>query len=55
MKQKILLCLVLLMAVNACKTGETVNPPKLYTIQQFMDVKNMYSAGFSPDESKILI
>lgn len=55
MKQKIFFCLILLLVLEACKTGEEVKPPKLYTIQQFMDVKNMYSAGFSPDESKILL
>lgn len=39
----------------SCKTAETEKPPKLYTIEQFMDVKNIFSAGFSGDESKILI
>ena len=54
-KQKIIFSLLLLFWLGACKTSETENPPQLYTIQQFMDVKNMYSAGFSPNESKILL
>ena len=55
MKQKIFLCLVVLLAVHACKTAEEVKPPQLYTIEQFMDVKNIFSAGFSPNESKVLL
>jgi dipeptidyl aminopeptidase/acylaminoacyl peptidase len=47
--------LVLLACVGACKTTETEAPPKLYSIEQFMDVKNIYSAGFSPDEKKLLL
>jgi Tol biopolymer transport system component len=39
----------------SCKTTETEKPPRLYTIEQFMDVKSIFSAGFSGDESKILI
>jgi dipeptidyl aminopeptidase/acylaminoacyl peptidase len=39
----------------ACQTPEAEKPPKAYTIQQFMDVKNIFSAGFSPDESKLLL
>jgi len=38
-----------------CAPAETEKPAKQYTIQQFMDVKNIFSAGFSPDESKILV
>lgn len=49
------LSVLLLIAIGACKTTETEAPPKLYTIQQFMDVKSIYSAGFSPDETKILL
>jgi Tol biopolymer transport system component len=55
MKQKILFCLSVLVVLNACNTGEEAKPPQLYTIQQFMDVKNIFSAGFSPNESKILL
>jgi dipeptidyl aminopeptidase/acylaminoacyl peptidase len=44
-----------LVLVTACQTPETEQPPKAYTIQQFMDVKNIFSAGFSPDESKLLL
>lgn len=54
-RQKIALSVFMLLGLGACKPTETETPPKLYTIQQFMDVKNMYSAGFSPDESKILL
>jgi dipeptidyl aminopeptidase/acylaminoacyl peptidase len=50
-----ILGLILLLSVAACKSPEVEKPPKLYTIEQFMDVKNIYSAGFSPDESKILL
>ena len=53
-KQKIALSVSILLLLGACDT-KTENPPKQYTIQQFMDVKNMYSAGFSPNESKILL
>lgn len=55
MKQKILLCFIALLILHACKTGEADKPPQLYTIEQFMDVKNIFSAGFSPNESKILL
>ncbi|MBX2967902.1 MAG: S9 family peptidase [Cyclobacteriaceae bacterium] len=47
--------LVLLLCLGACKTTETEAPPRLYSIEQFMDVKNIYSAGFSPDEKKLLL
>lgn len=50
-----ILGLISLLSVAACKSPEVEKPPKLYTIEQFMDVKNIYSAGFSPDESKILL
>lgn len=39
----------------ACQAPESEKPPKTYTIQQFMDVKNISSSGFSPDESKVLL
>lgn len=55
MKVKALFSFCVLVLLSACKTDEAENPPKQYTIRQFMDVKNMFSAGFSPDESKILI
>jgi dipeptidyl aminopeptidase/acylaminoacyl peptidase len=45
----------LLVCLGACKTTETEAPPRQYTIEQFMDVKNIYSAGFSPDEKKLLL
>ena len=44
-----------MIAVVSCKTTETEAPPKQYTIEQFMDVKNIFSAGFSSDESKLLL
>lgn len=47
--------LVLLLCLGACKTTETEAPPRQYSIEQFMDVKNIYSAGFSPDEKKLLL
>lgn len=55
MKQKIVVCFIALLILHACKTSEDVKPPQLYTIEQFMDVKNIFSAGFSPNESKILL
>lgn len=54
MKTKLSITLCMLLLAAACGT-ETEKPAKQYTIQQFMDVKNMYSSGFSPDESKILL
>ncbi|HAC24740.1 MAG TPA: hypothetical protein DCE81_07465, partial [Cytophagales bacterium] len=50
-----LICLLLTFLLVACQTPETEKPAKEYTIQQFMDVKNIFSAGFSPDESKLLL
>jgi dipeptidyl aminopeptidase/acylaminoacyl peptidase len=55
MKTKVVFSFCVLVLLSACKTEKTENPPKQYTIQQFMDVKNMFSAGFSPDGRKILI
>jgi dipeptidyl aminopeptidase/acylaminoacyl peptidase len=52
-KKQMLYGFVMLLLV-ACKT-QTEAPPQQYTIEQFMDVKNIFSAGFSPDESKILL
>lgn len=53
-RQKIVLSVFVLLVLGACNK-ETEKPPKLYTIQQFMDVKNILNAGFSPDESKVLV
>ncbi len=47
--------LSLLMLVFACAPKEEAVPPKQYTIAQFMDVNRVYSGGFSPDESKIIL
>ena len=46
---------VVLLLAAACQKPTSETPPKQYTIQQFMDVKNIFSAGFSLDESKILL
>jgi dipeptidyl aminopeptidase/acylaminoacyl peptidase len=53
--KKAIYLLVLLICLSECKTSETETPPKLYTIEQFMDVKNIFSAGFSADERKLLL
>jgi dipeptidyl aminopeptidase/acylaminoacyl peptidase len=53
--KKLLCLLVVLALVNACKTTETEAPPQRYSIEQFMDVKNIFSAGFSADETKLLL
>ena len=50
-----LICFLFTFLLVSCQTPETEKPPKQYTIQQFMDVKNIFSAGFSPDESKLLL
>jgi len=46
---------LLALCLGACKTAEVENPIRQYTIQQFMDVTNIFSAGFSPDESRVLL
>lgn len=46
---------LLALCLAACKTADVENPTKQYTIQQFMDVTNVFSAGFSPDESRVLL
>lgn len=43
------------MIVFGCKTTEPVNPPKQYSIEQFMDIVQITGGSFSPDESKILV
>lgn len=55
MKTSHIILVLALVVLVSCKTNETITPPKEYSIQQFMDVKNIFSAGFSPDESKILL
>ena len=54
---KSVLCLTAALIIAGCggQQESEEKAPQLYTIQQFMDVKNVFSAGFSPDESKILI
>lgn len=55
MKNSAFLCLVILSIVSACAPKNAEKPPKLYTIQQFMDVVPINGGAFSPDETKILI
>lgn len=38
----------------SCATKEKDNPPKQYTIAQFMDIVQIGGSSFSPDETKIL-
>lgn len=37
------------------ETPETASSPQVYTIEQFMDVVQMFGSSFSPDETKILV
>lgn len=53
--KKLVIAVTAVAALVGCSPTETEQPAKPYTIQQFMDVKNIYSAGFSPDESKVLL
>ncbi|WP_420580443.1 S9 family peptidase [Reichenbachiella sp.] len=39
----------------SCKQTPQEQPPQQYTIEQFMDVKEIYGGYFSPDESKVLL
>ncbi|MDH4058374.1 MAG: alpha/beta fold hydrolase, partial [Cyclobacteriaceae bacterium] len=55
MQTKNVLFTALMISFCACTTTETEAPPQQYSIEQFMDVKNIYNAGFSADESKILL
>lgn len=55
MKKVILLVGMISVLVTACRNGNKDNPPKQYTMRQFMDVKGIYSVGFSADESKLLL
>jgi len=42
--------------VWTCKSSETAEkPPKKYSIQQFMEIVQLFGGAFSADESKILI
>lgn len=43
-----------LILLASCHNREE-QPPRLYSIEQFMDVKSILNAGFSSDESKLLI
>lgn len=52
----VLLCLI---GLSACDSGKpeaiAEEPPKQYTIEQFMDINQVFGSSFSPDENKILI
>lgn len=48
-----LICLSLI--TYSCTQTPQEKPPQQYTIEQFMDVKEIYGGYFSPDESKVLI
>jgi dipeptidyl aminopeptidase/acylaminoacyl peptidase len=53
--KKLLLPVLALIFVTSCAPKNEEKPPKLYTIQQFMDVVPINGGAFSPDETKILI
>jgi len=55
MKKFSLPLVALVVLVFACSPKSDEKPPKLYTIQQFMDVVPINGGAFSPDETKILI
>ncbi|MFN3839187.1 MAG: S9 family peptidase [Cyclobacteriaceae bacterium] len=54
-KLRFLTLLAIGLVLYTCRTTETEIPPKQYTIEQFMDVKSILNAGFSGDESKLLV
>lgn len=54
MKKSVLSLLVICLAW-ACAPKKEEQPPKLYTIQQFLDVVPINGGAFSPDETKIMI
>ncbi|MBL7859108.1 MAG: S9 family peptidase [Cyclobacteriaceae bacterium] len=49
------LIFALALGILLVRCAPTEKPAKPYTIQQFLDVKNIFSAGFAPDESKVLL
>src|SRR5882762_731392 len=53
--KKIILPVLVLIFAGSCAPRNEEKPPKLYTIQQFMDVVPINGGAFSPDETKILI
>lgn len=46
---------IALSLIMSCTQSPQEQPPSQYTIEQFMDVKEIYGGEFSPDESKVLI
>ncbi|MEM7110219.1 MAG: DPP IV N-terminal domain-containing protein, partial [Bacteroidota bacterium] len=58
MKQVIQLSLIsatILWSCSASQEKEKIEKPASYTIEQFMDINQIFGSSFSPDESKILI
>ena len=58
MKQKSFTISILLLSIFlvwSCSPSETQEkPPKLYTVNQFMDIVQINGGAFSSDESKIV-
>lgn len=46
---------ILLVIVLICGCKQSEEPPKQYTVAQFMDIVQINGGAFSPDDSKILI
>lgn len=55
MKRNLLLLVVILIFSTCSPTGEPPIPPKQYTIEQFMDIVNIFGGSFSADENTVLI
>ncbi len=54
--KKMLIAAVLLISACSTQTPEVAQEPvSTYTIEQFMDTKNIFGSSFSPDESKVLV
>jgi Tol biopolymer transport system component len=54
--KKMVIVGALLISACSSQTPEVIQEPvSTYTIEQFMDTKNIFGSSFSPDESKILI
>lgn len=53
--KRLILILLSALAVASCQKTPEVAKPKLYTINQFMDIVQINGGSFSPDESKVLI
>lgn len=55
MKRNLLLLVVILIFSTCSPTEEPPKPPKQYTIEQFMDIVNIFGGSFSADENTVLI